>query len=103
MSAWDIYYKEMLSQGHGHAVWEADPGLDAPVDIADIGYMENGAFIRLFNASKNIGDVSNDMGNPDGYSPLHRGTIREGTLSASSTIMSDTILQHQVEDNLSIA
>ena len=100
-SAWETYYKELLSTGNGHALWEADPGSDSAVDIANVGYMEEGGIVRLFNASKEIGDVSNKFGIPNGYKPLHVAALREGMLSASLPITSKTVLQHKVRGNLS--
>ena len=100
-SAWEMYYKELLSTGNGHAPWEADPGSDSAVDIADVGYMEEGGFVLLFNALKEIGDVSNKFGIPNGYKPLCIGVLREGTLSVSLPITSKTVLQRKVGGNLS--
>ncbi|KAF8466771.1 hypothetical protein JB92DRAFT_2773813, partial [Gautieria morchelliformis] len=101
MPAWETYYKQLLSRGHGHALWDADPGEHPAIDIADVGYMYEGAFVRLFNASKQIGDVSNRLGTPVGYKPIRVGEIMEGTLSASQPITSETVIQRGVDVNVS--
>ncbi|KAF8530708.1 hypothetical protein JB92DRAFT_455326 [Gautieria morchelliformis] len=96
MKAWETYHQELSSRGHGHAVWDADPGEEPAVEIADVGYMKMGAFIRLFNASKEIGDISNRFGTPEGYEPIHIGAMRHGTLSAIQPITSETVRQRRV-------
>ncbi|KAF8516244.1 hypothetical protein JB92DRAFT_2272784 [Gautieria morchelliformis] len=101
MPAWETYYQELISRGHGHAVWDADPGEEPAVEVADVGYMEEGAFVRLFNASKEIGDQSNKFGTPEGYEPIHIGAMRHGTLSAIQPITSETVRQRRVAVSVS--
>lgn len=43
-----------------------------------LGTWEGGPLVCLFNASKEIRDVSNQLGTPDGYKP-RIGEVREGT------------------------
>ncbi|KAF8516249.1 hypothetical protein JB92DRAFT_2272739 [Gautieria morchelliformis] len=95
MPAWETYYQELISRGHGHAVWDPDPGEEPAVQVADVGYMKNGTFIRLFNASKAIGDISNKLGTPEGYEPIYLGEMKHGTLSAAEPITSETVLHRR--------
>lgn len=75
--AHETYTKALLKKFHGHALWEPDPGTDAPVELADVGYVQNGAFIKLFNASKGPNHPSNPLGLPDGHEPCPIGPIQE--------------------------
>jgi hypothetical protein len=101
MPAWETYYQELASKGHGHAVWDADPGQEPAVEIADVGYIEKGAFIQLFNASKEVGDASNKLGTPHKYTPIRIGVVRHGTLSAIQPITSETVLQRRIDVSVS--
>jgi hypothetical protein len=79
MVAFDTYSNSLVSQGHGHPLWEPDPGPYAPVELADVGYIFKGAFVKLFNASKDTDDWSNRLGLPEGHIPLPAGNILTGT------------------------
>jgi hypothetical protein len=75
MVAYETYANALITKGYGHPLWEPDPGEFAPVDIGDVGYLEKGTFIKLFNASKDEGNWSNRLGLPRGHSPLPVGDI----------------------------
>ena len=50
-----------------------EPGPDNTydrVEIADVGYMQDGHFCRLFNAALPIGHEKNRLGVPKGHIPL---------------------------------
>ena len=50
-----------------------EPGPDNSydrVEIADVGYMREGHFCRLFNAALPIGHEKNALGAPNGHVPL---------------------------------
>jgi hypothetical protein len=100
-AAFENYAKQLLQQKRGYALWDANPHSEPAVEIADVGYVENGAFVRLFNGSKTLDDTSNKFGVPDGYQPLHGGEILEGTLCASLPIKSESVLQLRAEVDLS--
>jgi hypothetical protein len=76
MADHEIYNHNLLSEKKGFAPWF--PG---SVDIAEVGYVRNGGWIRLFDASKDPGDESNDLGVPNNYHPLAIGKIQRNTLS----------------------
>jgi len=40
----------------------ADPVECAPVELADVGYISEGGFIKLFNASREADDQNNRLG-----------------------------------------
>jgi hypothetical protein len=75
MVAYETYASALIMKGHGHPLWEPDPGQYAPVDIGDVGYLHEGAFVKLFNISKDIHDWSNRLGLPRGHTPFHVGDI----------------------------
>lgn len=88
----DVYANQLALKGNGYALWRPDPRDKPAVQIADIGYVEKGKFIRLFNASKVPGDESNYLGVPENYNPLEIGEIEEDTISAAFPIMSDNVI-----------
>jgi hypothetical protein len=79
MVAYTTYAKALFPKGHGHPLWEPDPGEYAPMEIADVGYISDGGFIKLFNASSRIDDWSNRLGYPERHTPLLVGDIRRRT------------------------
>ena len=67
-------YREQLSSLYeGLALWKPDPGnLYDKVSIGDVGYVSEGAFIRMFNVRLPWDDESNRrFGLPDRYDPLN--------------------------------
>jgi hypothetical protein len=54
--AWETYYQQLIPKGYEHALWDADQGKELAVEIADVGYLFEGLFVWLFNASKEPGD-----------------------------------------------
>jgi hypothetical protein len=81
MVAYKTYANALIIKGHGHPLWEPDPGEYAPVDLGDVGYLYNGAFVKLFNASRDIDDPSNRLGFPHGHCPLRiRDVLRQTPL-----------------------
>lgn len=76
MVAYETYANALITKGHGHPLWEPDPGEFAPVEIADVGHVLNGGFIKIFNASSDAPNLSNQFGLPPGFSPLPVGPIQ---------------------------
>ena len=66
--AWDIYAQQLFHHRYGYPLWmpEYDPRL-GEVEIGDVGYVSEGAFIRLFNAMRPADDPLNADGVPDGF------------------------------------
>lgn len=78
MVAHATYSKALITKGYGHPLWKPDPGECGPVEIADVGYISNGGFTRLFSTSTKS-DLSNRHGLPEGHRPLTVGDIRYQT------------------------
>jgi len=82
-----IYQEQLSSINHGLALWKPNPeGLYGRVSIGDVGYMNEGAFIRMFNVTLPWDDESNKtFGDPFHYEPLSSKsfTIRSETFGKS--------------------
>jgi hypothetical protein len=89
MVAYETYASALVMKGHGHPLWEPDPGQYAPVELGDVGYLYEGAFVKLFNVSKDIDDPSNRLGLPCGHSLLQIGDVlRKSPLSKAPEYIS---------------
>ena len=66
------YREQLWSLHRGLALWNPNPGeLYDRVSIGDVGYVSEGAFIRMFNVRLPWDDKSNEtFGIPDPYVPL---------------------------------
>ena len=69
----DVYREQLSSLYHGLALWKPNPeGLYEQVSIGDVGYVSEGAFIRMFNVTLPWDDASNrKFGIPDRYDVLN--------------------------------
>ena len=80
----DVYREQLSSLYHGLALWKPNPvGLYDQVSIGDVGYVSEGAFIRMFNVTLPWDDESNrKFGKPDSYDVLNLNsfTIRREAL-----------------------
>jgi hypothetical protein len=75
MVAYETYAASLVSKGHGHPLWQPNPGEYPPVELADVGYVLEGGFITLFNASVDRSD-SSGSGQPHDHTPLLVGQIQ---------------------------
>ena len=94
MVAYETYASALVTKGHGHPLWEPDPGPNTcAVELGDVGYLCEGAFVKLFNVSKDIHDERNRLGLPLGHTPLHIGDVRYRTplLEAPEYISSEGV------------
>ena len=77
-----IYQGQLTCLYHGTALWRPSPVEDIynQVSIGDVGYISDGVFIRMFNATLPWNDESNirlGLGGPEPYDSLIvSGTIR---------------------------
>jgi hypothetical protein len=74
----NIYREQLSSQYHGLALWNPNP-VDSlfrdpgHVSIGDVGYLDNGTFMRIFNAKLPRDHPSNQsIELREGYEPLKR-------------------------------
>ena len=58
----DVYAEQLFPMTYGHALWYPQPDEltgHQPIEIGDVGYIMDGAFVRLFNVTRPLPD-SND-------------------------------------------
>ncbi|KAF8516341.1 hypothetical protein BU17DRAFT_50957, partial [Hysterangium stoloniferum] len=104
MTAQEIYAERLLHAKRGQPLWNADPYEDLPVEIADVGYVRDGTWIRLFNASKPKEDPYNSVlrpGVPTNHERLFTGTIKRSRLSKSSPFMSKEVKRIGIHGDIS--
>ena len=69
----NIYREQLSSKYHGLALWDPNPVENlhkqpGHVSIGDVGYLDNGAFMRIFNVTLPWDDPSNNLlGKPERY------------------------------------
>jgi hypothetical protein len=73
----NIYQEQLSSPYHGLALWKPNPaGIYEQVSIGDVGYVLDGAFIRMFNVTLPWDDESNrTLGTPPPYEFLNTGNV----------------------------
>ena len=77
----NVYREQLTSQYHGTALWHPDP-VEVLYDcghisIGDVGYLDDGDFIRMFNVTLPWDDPSNAKhGIPNEFSSLEQGLVR---------------------------
>src|SRR5258708_1262222 len=72
----NAYQEQLSSLNRGLALWNPRPveGAYYHVSIGDVGYLENGAFMRLFNVTLPWNDPSNRLLEvTEEYKPLELG------------------------------
>ncbi|PCH36243.1 hypothetical protein WOLCODRAFT_166779 [Wolfiporia cocos MD-104 SS10] len=47
--AWDIYARLLSQKGYGYPLWSPEPLEQGEIDIGDVGWIQDGRFIRLIN------------------------------------------------------
>lgn len=67
----DIYVRRLFKLGLGYPLWQAEASQDE-VEIGDVGYLRQGRFYRLFNATKGWGDPPQL---PSAFEPYKVGPI----------------------------
>jgi hypothetical protein len=78
LEPFNIYREQLSSQYHGLALWDPNPVQSlfndpGHVSIGDVGYLDNGAFMRIFNVKLPRDNPSNKFIEiPEGYKPLKR-------------------------------
>ena len=80
----NIYREQLSSLHHGLALWDPKPVENlhkqpGHVSIGDVGYLDNGAFMRMFNVTLPWDDPSNNLLGkpPDKYEPIEQSYSRD--------------------------
>jgi hypothetical protein len=66
MAAAEIYVKQMRKLKHGDALWVPE----SPVEVGDVGFLDDGAFYRLFNTILPSNHPLQSVGVPATFEPL---------------------------------
>ena len=75
--AWDTYAEQLFPQGHGYPLWMPDPDPSAgEVEIADVGWIDQGGFFQLFNPTRNDNDRQVQGAVPRDFEPLDPSALR---------------------------
>jgi hypothetical protein len=79
----NIYRDQLSSLHHGLALWDPKPAENphkhlGHVSIGDVGYLDNGAFMRMFNVTLPWDDPSNKLpGKPGEYELIDPSYFRD--------------------------
>ncbi|EGN94854.1 hypothetical protein SERLA73DRAFT_143743 [Serpula lacrymans var. lacrymans S7.3] len=79
MAAYNIYAQQLSELCHGYPLWFPEPCMYDEVTVGDVGYVREGVFHRLFNATRASDHPSNALyGVPEGFVQLQlpQGSIR---------------------------
>ena len=83
----NTYREQLLSKHHGLALWDPSPVFHKQpghVSIGDVGYLDKGSFIRMFNVTLPWDDPSNELlGKPEKYECIKSGlfdNVRENEI-----------------------
>ena len=86
----NIYREQLSSLYHGLALWDPKPvenlhNQPGHVSIGDVGYLDNGIFMRMFNVTLPWDDPSNKLlGKPpekyERIEPSYFGNVRENEI-----------------------
>jgi hypothetical protein len=58
-------------EAYGHPLWELDPAGRDPVELADVGYIFRGNFVKLFNARSEADGSRIGKELPEGFEQLN--------------------------------
>lgn len=65
-----IYSQQLTKLGKGYPLWQPEPTKYGEILIGDVGYIQEGAFYRLFNVLRDESDPINKLGVPVDFKPL---------------------------------
>lgn len=93
ITAPDVYAQQLFRLGYGYPLWNPEPPR-GEVLVGDVGFISDGSFYRVFNATKSETDPENGFGVPDGYEPFslttdfsnvtRRGMLAPGALCSKT-------------------
>ncbi|KAI0633111.1 hypothetical protein C8Q77DRAFT_1058568 [Trametes polyzona] len=90
---WDIYAEQLTHLGYGHPLWVPDPAPgQPPVEVGDVGWINDGEFLPLFNVFRGEHDAQFWGAVPVDFVPLG---IRECALIGPRDKISQSVLCSQ--------
>ncbi|KZT63899.1 hypothetical protein DAEQUDRAFT_679571 [Daedalea quercina L-15889] len=69
MSASDVYAQQLFRLGYGYPLWDPQTPR-GEVYVGDVGFIDEGSFHRVFNATNPEDHPANKYGVPSGYKPF---------------------------------
>ena len=67
----EVYAEELLTAGLGYPMWHPEPDkITGTPEIGDVGYINKGKFIQLFNIVQDRDSNRNKKGVPENYVPV---------------------------------
>ncbi|KAI0819434.1 hypothetical protein BC628DRAFT_1342226 [Trametes gibbosa] len=87
---WDIYADQLTHLGYGYPLWIPDPAPGAPsVEIGDVGWINEGEFLPLFNAFRGENEAQPRGAGPVDHVPL---LLRDCTIVGPRDKISQPVL-----------
>ncbi len=103
MACYDSYRDQLACLYNGHAVWMPDPAKQYDrVRVGDVGFMDRGYFVRMFNSLSSVDDPIQVFGVPEGFISLNMGpfqNIRTQNFSNGEYCSNTVTALDQYDDN----
>ncbi|KAH9853261.1 WD40 repeat-like protein [Lenzites betulinus] len=90
--AYNIYAQQLLPRKHGYPLWHPEHTKFGEIQIGDVGYLREGAFYRLFNATAPE-DEKQKYGVPTAYHPF---IIKEYLLNQTQDVIKANLVSSSV-------
>jgi len=109
---YNIYREQLSSAYHGLALWNPKPVKNlykepGHVSIGDVGYLDNGAFMRMFNVTLPWDDPSNKLLvkpdkyeciEPNDFRNVRTNEVREGEYCSPQVSKVENLRANQYEE-----
>ena len=95
-NAADIYAKQLFPTCHGYPLWhpEIEPARGLEIQIGDVGFLKDGAFKRIFNATLPSGHSDQIFGTPEQHEALE---IKPFLIHRRENIITTPVRSHSVD------
>ena len=87
-AVYNIYARQLFIRRHGYPLWKPEPeSAENEIRVGDVGFLEDGAFFKIFNATDPEDHPSQANGVPEGFEQwtvkdLHKTTMKKAIESA---------------------
>ena len=104
----EVYAKQLFSLNFGYPLWNPEPPpSEGEMLLGDVGFVKNGTFYCMFNATRPPDDPVNKDGVPEGYTAFQfrsakslisrPGAIQKGVLHSRTIEKTDVELSASAE------
>lgn len=101
-----IYAQQLFRLGQGYPLWQPEPAEGIEVEIGDVGFLDRGGFVRMFNALRDPQDPLNaTLGTPHDFERFTSGAMqphRVVNAIASGHVASKTLRKIAVSEELNV-